>query len=44
MQLVSRSKYQDNGMDKWVVRQLPVSLLEKIILYSFEMGIMSMSY
>jgi hypothetical protein len=34
MHLVSRSKYQDNGKDKWVVRQLPVSLLGNSILYS----------
>jgi hypothetical protein len=31
---VSRCKHQDNGKYKWVVRQLPVSLLRKGILYS----------
>jgi hypothetical protein len=38
MHLVSRSKYQDNGKDKWVVRQLLVLLLEKSILYSIWNG------
>jgi hypothetical protein len=38
MHLMSRSKYQDNGKDKWVIQQLPVSLLGKSILYSIWNG------
>jgi hypothetical protein len=39
MHLVSRFKYQDNGKDKWVIWQLPVSLLrEEHSVLKFGMG------